>query len=541
MLQADKNTLEWELAKGKVAAATAELDFHIERLRTLMTQATLVAGFAFTGLGAESMGEVSTPQIDVHSLLPEMFVMLSTASMALSLWVICVAQYSTLKARNLALEGPFGSVEIAAALLEQKSSLVFYAFSASLGFLVLAATLLTWAYRGIGLTSIIVTVIFLMTFSHLVYEMRDVSTKFAPKGAGYKEQQPLQRAPARYRRLASHVHKSHTGMRQDHRLFRSPSSGSGNEGSGPFSAACPPAGAAGPTKPAAAGLGGMPMPEGRSPPKAKVGWLEKAGGKAGILRMQRFARRYFELREGMLIWYASNEDMTLNLPCPSCSAGPLSLTDFEEPRMREDGFTICLTPRPRATHGGASSGIVEPILLRPVRSGDLRAANTWLQMLRAHHEFYTESARVTFASPMQRVAHRLACTPGLMRPTDGLPGRRHTLQVQYSSEPHKPRTPAHARWDIVRVAFGLARSTTHPSPEHIAIEARGRQLKRAASEASLVSSADATSFRGATQMAQGRNAALTFRDCAANDAAPVAPGTAGHLNRLSGGWAATLH
>ena len=144
MLFADKEHLRADAATAVLRVREREIDFYMQNLSVVSTQATLIAGFAFAFLSntvfeSPSEGVVSyaweqalgmcTPAISDHcdeqhvgfwrwnwvTWWKQMFqlaqISATTACMFVSLWALHTAVVAQVMGPNLALRGPPGSVD----------------------------------------------------------------------------------------------------------------------------------------------------------------------------------------------------------------------------------------------------------------------------------------------------------------------------------------------------------------------------------------------------------------------------------------------
>ena len=139
----------------------ARLEFHVERYTNLATQASVVAGFSF-----ESLVELEVPE-GTHWLLSSCYFVFGSASMALSLYVLCVASFACVFGHRLALQGPHGSLERAVHIMIEHRTHIFATAAAALVCLVGAAVLMAWIKMGAA--AAVVSAIFI-TFAGAVYQ-----------------------------------------------------------------------------------------------------------------------------------------------------------------------------------------------------------------------------------------------------------------------------------------------------------------------------------------------------------------------------------
>ena len=158
MLAAEKAQLRTSLALEQLMLRDKELNYYLNTMSSVSTQATLLAGFAFAQLTGyeydepdegyftlaqlEALGighvsqDASARGIEgwswltwVEQLLQLCFIISTAACMFLQLWAVQACTVSTVMGQGLALRGPDGSMDKAVRHLARQSRATYAMFS----------------------------------------------------------------------------------------------------------------------------------------------------------------------------------------------------------------------------------------------------------------------------------------------------------------------------------------------------------------------------------------------------------------------------
>ncbi|KAG8468498.1 hypothetical protein KFE25_013581 [Diacronema lutheri] len=377
MIKAQKHTLEWQLAQGKVTALTRELDFLIDVFYQIINMATFVAGFGSLGIGVDML-EVYEQQTNAGEpewckWIGRACVYLSSVTLFLSLWVVCVVLSVVPNARRWALEGPIESVEDAVRRLKEKLSQVINVFTTSLFTFILERVANCALFDN---TLIITPAMFLtgaVTLGLITYEWRSAVRTYThtPEKAFERRAFP-QRPPELYRELG--------------RMKRM-STVLGNRPFGPSilnadgAIAQPPAKA---HTDSALSLCDSVASAGAGPSKAERGhhsWVDVTRVTGG--KERGYTRRYSSLESGIVTLYGSYEDYILDVPAHSLQL-PLAeyklaeLIDEREARLGQFELVPCAPPS--HTPGHAPHADRHTYRFRPENA---KAGFKWISALRA--------------------------------------------------------------------------------------------------------------------------------------------------------------
>jgi len=135
MLYADKRALETNLKVNLLAIREKELNYYTQNCLAVLTQAALLAGFAYSGLT-----QVAIP-VDAEYVLKLLYLLVTTTAMCLELIAVMNCTLLSMMGPGLALRGPDGSMHPAVdGMMEEYQSaylcfvlgLISFHFSAAL-------------------------------------------------------------------------------------------------------------------------------------------------------------------------------------------------------------------------------------------------------------------------------------------------------------------------------------------------------------------------------------------------------------------------
>jgi len=135
MLYADKRALETNLKVSLLAIREKELNYYSQNCLAVLTQAALLAGFAYSGLT-----QVAIP-VDAEYVLKLLYLLVTTTAMCLELIAVMNCTLLSMMGPGLALRGPDGSMHPAVdGMMEEYQSaylcfvlgLIAFHFSAAL-------------------------------------------------------------------------------------------------------------------------------------------------------------------------------------------------------------------------------------------------------------------------------------------------------------------------------------------------------------------------------------------------------------------------
>ena len=133
MLYADKQALETDLKVSLLAIRDRELNFYVQNLRSIATQAGVMSGFAYaTVTSATGMAHHG----DWQAVL---FLLVTTIAMDLNIFALGAATWCSMLGPGLALRGPDGAMDKAVEGLALEYRNIFLAFAFGITFFLLSA------------------------------------------------------------------------------------------------------------------------------------------------------------------------------------------------------------------------------------------------------------------------------------------------------------------------------------------------------------------------------------------------------------------
>ena len=165
MLAADKDRLIAHAKQTALQLRQKELEYYVERYNNLMTQSTILVGFAFDGL-VELEVENSIPHA---KWVESVFYLAGSCTMAFALYTVVVAGFATVYGQRLALQGPTGSVERAVAVMMKNRFSINFAFYSAMASLITAACAMAWIKMGeaaAGVTAVFALFGLLLVIKH---------------------------------------------------------------------------------------------------------------------------------------------------------------------------------------------------------------------------------------------------------------------------------------------------------------------------------------------------------------------------------------
>ena len=134
MLQADKTAFVATLQKQSLEIRQTELKFYLERYANMSSTASIIAGFAFTGLATTRMSEYTPPWLAAG------YWVCGAICMTTTFYVVVIAAFSSVMGQRLALQGGSASaMATAVRVLEAQRLWVFAIFVTGLSFQAISA------------------------------------------------------------------------------------------------------------------------------------------------------------------------------------------------------------------------------------------------------------------------------------------------------------------------------------------------------------------------------------------------------------------
>ena len=162
MLYADKQALETDLKVSLLAIRDRELNFYVQNLRSIATQAGVMSGFAYaTVTSATGMAHHG----DWQAVL---FLLVTTIAMDLNIFALGAATWCGMLGPGLALRGPDGAMDKAVEGLALEYRNIFLAFALGITFFLFSAVVFVFEETGEGgsfdwLQSVLMFLIFFVT------------------------------------------------------------------------------------------------------------------------------------------------------------------------------------------------------------------------------------------------------------------------------------------------------------------------------------------------------------------------------------------
>ena len=177
MLYADKQALETDLKVSLLAIRDRELNFYVQNLRSIATQAGVMSGFAYaTVTSATGMAHHG----DWQAVL---FLLVTTIAMDLNIFALGAATWCGMLGPGLALRGPDGAMDKAVEGLALEYRNIFLAFALGITFFLFSAVVFVFEETGEGgsfdwLQSVLMFLIFFVTIRAAVKSCKRIYKKF---------------------------------------------------------------------------------------------------------------------------------------------------------------------------------------------------------------------------------------------------------------------------------------------------------------------------------------------------------------------------
>ena len=163
MLFADKEALETDLKVSLLAIRERELNLYVQNCRSISTQTSVLAGFAYGGC---CLGSYLFPE-DVSEGMQASYLVATIWAMALNVFCIFSATLCTMLGPGLALRGPDGSMEQAVEGLAIEYRFTFVVYFMGLMMFFLAAILFVFLMFDSFLASLLAVLIIIFVVNML--------------------------------------------------------------------------------------------------------------------------------------------------------------------------------------------------------------------------------------------------------------------------------------------------------------------------------------------------------------------------------------
>lgn len=193
MLYADKRVLETNLKVNMIEIREKELNYYVQNLAAVNTQAALLAGFSYSGLT-----NITIP-VETDYVLKLTYLMVTTTSMCLELVAVMNSTLLQMMGPGLALRGPDGSVHPATDGMVAEYQIAYFNFVLGVFFFHFSAALFGWLmFNWVVSSCVSLTVIsslwLLLRYSSRVYTRFRLPPEEVESGKFYNKDLPSREA-----------------------------------------------------------------------------------------------------------------------------------------------------------------------------------------------------------------------------------------------------------------------------------------------------------------------------------------------------------